>query len=103
MRNNFDLNAMNTSLGPNLMNGPTGFQQQSVGTNPLGLNINRPPLNQNLMDTQMPRMNMQNNDQAAQLVSFNITSIIVPTENSTLLVLTYLLYDNDQVLQRIDL
>ena len=55
------------------------------------------------MDTQMPRMNMQNNDQAAQLVSFNITSIIVPTENSTLLVLTYLLYDNDQVLQRIDL
>ena len=104
MRNNFDLNPnMNTNLGPNLMNGPTGFPQQSVGTNPLGINMSRPPPNQNLMDTQIPRMNMQNNDQAAQLVSFNIISIIVLTKKPKLLVLTYLLYGKDHVLQVIDL
>ena len=104
MPNNFDLNAsMNTNLGPNLMNGPTEFPQQSVGTNPLGINMSRLPPNQNLIDTQIPRMNMQHNDQAAQLVNFNIISVIVLTKKPKLLVLTYLLYGKDQVLQVIHL
>lgn len=62
---------MNPGMGNNILNGPTGFQQQQqpLGGNPLALNMTRPPPNQNILEAQMSRMSgMTNNDPSAQMV-----------------------------------
>ena len=68
----FEMNANMNVMGNALLNGPGGFQQgipNLVGGNPMVLNMNRPQLNQNIMDVQMQRMGPMNaNDPSMQMV-----------------------------------